>query len=138
MTTNYLVVIFQRLLALDNRDTLLSPLNNFKVSMMSMITFKYQILNIRYLLIMTSMVMVVTTMTIMTFLVIMVKTINSMMAIVASTWLGEEPGHCDPGEDETDTRMLLHVSVITIHSVVGIFIHSYYDYFPCESVFLSY
>ena len=58
-----------------------------------------------------------------------------MMVMVASTWLGDEPGHCDPGEDETDTRMLLRVSVITIHSVVGIFIHSYYDYFPCESVF---
>ena len=56
MTTNYLVVVLQRLLALDNGDTLLSPLNNFKVSMMSMISiyllanFKYQILNIKYLL----------------------------------------------------------------------------------------
>ena len=73
----------------------------------------------------------------MAFLVIMVKTINSMMAMVVITWLGEDPGHCDPGEDETDTRMLLQVRVITIHSVVGIFIHSYYDYHPCESFFLS-
>ena len=24
-----------------------------------------------------------------------------------ATWLGEQPGHCDPGEEETDTRMLL-------------------------------
>ena len=47
MTTNYLVVILQRLLALDNRDTLLSPLNSFKVSMISMIAI-YLLVDFKY------------------------------------------------------------------------------------------
>ena len=32
----------------------------------------------------------------------------------AATWFGDEPGHCDPGEEDTDTRMLLIIIMITL------------------------
>ena len=38
--------------------------------------------------------------------------------IVAKTWFGELPGHCDPGEDDTDTRMLLIITMITFMMIL--------------------
>ena len=41
-----------------------------------------------------------------------------MFDIVAETWFGELPGHCDPGEDDTDTRMLLIITMITFMMIL--------------------
>ena len=64
-----------------------------------------------------------------------------MTLVNGATWLGEQPGHCDPGEEETDTRMLLWqhcfyhdhqffiMIIIVFIMIIIVFSHDYHCFY---------